>query len=127
MEQAHLAVAYQEQGVVAFGLANDEAGHPPEPFAAAFAIARDAGLLSTPHAGELAGPRSVIGALDALGADRIQHGVRAIEDPALVARLAASGGVPRRVPDVEHHAVGVPVAGPTTRCRRCSTPGCAAA
>jgi adenosine deaminase len=44
--------------------------------------------LSTPHAGELAGPDSVRGALDALGADRIQHGVRAVEDPDLVKRLA---------------------------------------
>ena len=44
-----------------FGLANDEAIGPPEPFADAFAIARDAGLLSTPHAGELAGPESVVG------------------------------------------------------------------
>jgi adenosine deaminase len=86
--QARLAARYVEHGVVAFGLANDEALWPPEPFAEAFAIARHAGLLSTPHAGELAGPDSVLGALDALGADRIQHGVRAIEDPALVQRLA---------------------------------------
>ncbi len=91
IEQAKLAVAYRDRGVVSFGLANDEAGRPPEPFAPAFRIARDAGLLSTPHAGELEGPRSVIGALDALGADRIQHGIRAIEDPALVERLATSG------------------------------------
>ena len=89
--QAHLATRYAGEGVVAFGLANDEALWPPEPFAEAFAIARDAGLISAPHAGELAGPESVIGALDALGADRIQHGVRSIEDPALVARLAESG------------------------------------
>ena len=74
--------------MVAFGLANDEAPWPPEPFADAFAIAREAGLLATPHAGELAGPESVRGALDALGAQRIQHGVRAAEDPALVERLA---------------------------------------
>jgi adenosine deaminase len=47
--------------------------------------------LSTPHAGELAGPESVHEALDRLGADRIQHGVRAVEDPALVERLAAEG------------------------------------
>ncbi|MDQ1358637.1 MAG: adenosine deaminase [Acidimicrobiaceae bacterium] len=91
IEQAKLAVVYRDQGVVSFGLANDEAGHPPEPFAPAYRMARDAGLLSTPHAGELAGPESVIGALDALGADRIQHGVRAVEDPALVERLAESG------------------------------------
>ena len=89
--QAQLAARYADQGVVSFGLANDEALWPPEPFAEAYAIARKAGLLSTPHAGELAGPESVIGALDALGADRIQHGVRAIEDPALVQRLADEG------------------------------------
>jgi adenosine deaminase len=88
--QAHLAEAYRDQGVVSFGLANDEAGRPPELFSDAYRIARQAGLLSTPHAGELAGPESVVGALDALGADRIQHGVRAIEDPDLVARLASS-------------------------------------
>jgi adenosine deaminase len=91
IELANLAVRYRDLGVVALGLANDEAGFPPEPFAAAFAIARRGGLRSVPHAGELAGPASVIGALDALGADRIQHGVRAIEDPELVRRLAGSG------------------------------------
>jgi adenosine deaminase len=90
VEQATLAVKYAGRGVVAFGLANDEVGFPPEPFADAFAIAREGGLLLVPHAGELVGPASVRGALDALGADRIQHGVRAIEDPALVRRLADS-------------------------------------
>lgn len=90
LEQAQLAATYRDRGVVSFGLANDEVGFPPEPFAAAFAVARGAGLLSTPHAGELVGPASIIGALDALGADRIQHGVRAVEDPDLVARLADS-------------------------------------
>ena len=87
---AQLAVKFVDRGVVAFGLANDETNWPPEPFADAFAIAREAGLLSVPHAGELAGPESVVGALDALGADRIQHGVRAIEDGELMRRLADS-------------------------------------
>jgi len=90
LDQANIAVKYADRGVVGFGLANDETGHPPEPFAEAFAVARAAGLLSVPHAGELAGPESVAGALDALGADRIQHGVRAVEDPQLVRRLAGS-------------------------------------
>ena len=72
-----------------FGLANDESTHPPEPFGPAFDIAREAGLLSIPHAGELAGPESVRAALDRLGADRLQHGVRVVEDPALTERLAA--------------------------------------
>jgi adenosine deaminase len=88
---AELAATYVGRGVVSFGLANDEVIGPPEPYAEAFALAREAGLLSTPHAGELCGPESVRGALDALGADRIQHGVRAIEDPMLVARLADDG------------------------------------
>ena len=91
VELAELAARFAGRGVVAFGLANDEVVGPPEPYAEGFAVARAAGLLSTPHAGELCGPESVIGALDALGADRIQHGVRAIEDPALVARLADQG------------------------------------
>ena len=90
VRQAELAAKLADGGVVSFGLANDEAIGPPELFTAAFDIARDAGLLSTPHAGELAGPESVIGALDALGADRIEHGVRAVEDPELIERLADS-------------------------------------
>ncbi len=90
VEQAMLAVKYADRGVVAFGLANDEVGFSPEPFADAFAIAREGGLLLVPHAGELEGAASVRGALDALGADRIQHGVRSIEDPELVRRLADS-------------------------------------
>jgi adenosine deaminase len=89
VELAKLAAMYAGSGVVAFGLAADEARFPPEPFAEAFGIARDAGLISAPHAGELAGPASIYGALDALGAGRICHGVRAMEDPALVERLAA--------------------------------------
>lgn len=88
VDQASLAAAHAGKGVVAFGLANDEAAAPPEPFARAFSMARAAGLLSTPHAGEHRGPESVIGALESLGADRIQHGVRAAEDASLVGRLA---------------------------------------
>ncbi|OLT20404.1 adenosine deaminase [Pseudonocardia sp. CNS-139] len=91
VDLAKLAARYAGSGVVTFGLAADESLFPPEPFAEAFGIARDAGLISAPHAGELAGPASVYGALDALGARRICHGVRSIEDPALVERLAADG------------------------------------
>lgn len=91
VELARLASGYAGQGVIGFGLANDETGRPPEPFAPAFAVARDAGLLSVPHGGELAGPESVIGCLDACGADRVMHGVRSVEDPELLARLAGEG------------------------------------
>ena len=82
---------YRDRGVVAVGLGGPE--NAPEPFAPAFTLARSLGLGAVPHAGEAAGPASVRGALDALGADRIRHGIRAVEDPALVAELAARGTV----------------------------------
>jgi len=88
---ARYAVAYRERGVVGLGLGGQEADHPPEPFARAFAIARDGGLGSVPHAGEAAGVASIRGALDPLRADRIRHGIRAIDDPGLVRELAERG------------------------------------
>jgi aminodeoxyfutalosine deaminase len=88
---ARHAVAYRDRGVVGIGLGGPEAKFPPEPYARAFEIARDGGLGSVPHAGEAAGPASVRGALDDLRADRIRHGIRAIEDPGLVRELAARG------------------------------------
>jgi adenosine deaminase len=88
LEQATVAARFAGNGVVAMGLANDEAAGAPEPFESAFAMARAAGLISAPHAGEHGGPDSILGALNALGADRIEHGVRAIEDADLVRRLA---------------------------------------
>ena len=81
------ALAGQAHGVVGFGLGGDEVGAPPAPFAHAFAAAKAAGLLSVPHAGETMGAASVADAVGALSADRIGHGVRAIEDPALLLRL----------------------------------------
>lgn len=81
---ARLAARRAGRGVVAFGLAGDEAHHAPGPLAEAFAVARDAGLISAPHAGELAGPAGVRAALDVLGAPRVAHGIRAVEDPDLV-------------------------------------------
>lgn len=90
VQSAVAAVKYVDRGVVSFGLDNDEVIGPPEGFAEAFTVARDGGLLSTPHAGELVGPESVISALDKLQPNRILHGVRAIEDPALVDRLASA-------------------------------------
>lgn len=79
--------------VVGFNMAGDEAGFPPGPFARAFATARDAGLRCTCHAGEHAGPESVRAALALPGVERLSHGVRAVEDPALVAELAERGTV----------------------------------
>ncbi|GAA4784899.1 adenosine deaminase [Microbacterium gilvum] len=88
---ARSAAAFAGRGVVSLGLANDERGFPCRDFAEAFAIAKKAGLQATPHAGELVGPESVREAIDDLAADRVLHGVRAIEDDALVAELAARG------------------------------------
>lgn len=81
------AIANMDNGVIAFGLGGPEIGNPPELFAQTFARARAAGLPSLPHAGETEGPASIWGALNALNAVRIGHGVRCLEDPALVAFL----------------------------------------
>jgi adenosine deaminase len=88
---AELAASRAGAGVVSLGLANEERGYPAADFAEAFAIAKAAGLQSAPHAGELVGPESVWQALDVLHADRILHGVRSVEDPALVETLAERG------------------------------------
>ncbi len=78
--------------VVGFSMAGDEANFPAEEFAQAYAIASAAGLGCTVHAGEWAGPPSVRAALS-LPITRIDHGVRAIEDPLLVDELAERGVV----------------------------------
>jgi len=87
------AARYRDRGVVAVGLGGLEAEYPPEPYADVFALARTLGLGSVPHAGEVAGAASVRGALEALGADRLRHGIRAEEDPGLVRELADRGTV----------------------------------
>lgn len=79
--------------IVGFGMAGDETVGKPRDFAWAFDAAREAGLRLTAHAGEWGGPESVHDALDDLRVERIGHGVRAIEDPALVERLAEDGVV----------------------------------
>lgn len=87
---ARLAAQYVGRGVVGFGLSNDERRGDTSTFARAFTIADRAGLVAVPHGGELGGPANVHACLDLLGADRIGHGVRSVEDPELVARLADS-------------------------------------
>jgi aminodeoxyfutalosine deaminase len=84
---------YRDRGVLAVGLGGLEAEFPPEEYAESFALARSLGLASVPHAGEAAGAPSVRGALDALEADRIRHGIRSVEDPGLVVELAGRGTV----------------------------------
>jgi len=98
---ARLAVRYTAYGVVGFGLSNDERRGLPEEFAKAFRIAREGGLAAMPHAGEL------------LGADspaRLGHGVRAVENPAVL-RLLADRGIACEVCPASNVALGV-VAGP---------------
>lgn len=82
------AAAMPHEYVVGFNLAGDEAGFPAADFTRAFAIAHDAGLGCSCHAGEHAGPESVRQALALPGVVRLSHGVRAIEDPLLVGELA---------------------------------------
>jgi aminodeoxyfutalosine deaminase len=87
-ELVRWAARYRDRGVVGVGLGGLEADFPPEPYESAFTLARELGLASVPHAGEVAGPPSVRGALEELRADRIRHGVRAVEDPGLLREIA---------------------------------------
>jgi len=82
------ALLTQGEHIVALDLAGDEANFPPKLFVDHFKRARDAGWRVTVHAGESAGPESVWDALRLLGAERIGHGVRAMEDPALIDYLS---------------------------------------
>ena len=82
-----IALAAEDQGVVALGLGGSEARFPPELFIRPIERARQAGLPRVPHAGEMAGPKSIWTALRQLHADRLGHGVRCVEDPVLVAYL----------------------------------------
>lgn len=91
IDLAEFAVAHRDRGVVSFGLWNDEVGHPPEEFVEPMRIAREGGLQITPHLGELDRGDHMATALDLLGVTRILHGVRAVEVPGLVDRLATEG------------------------------------
>jgi adenosine deaminase len=103
---ARLAAQYTGRGVVGFGLSNDERRGRTEDFRAAFGIAERAGLMLVPHGGELLGPRSIRTCLDALHADRLGHGVRVVEDPALLDRVVGQG-VTLEVCPVSNVALGV--------------------
>ncbi len=90
LETVRLAAEYLGQGVVALDLAGAEALFPTADYADVFALARELDVPFTIHAGEADGPESVYAALG-FGAQRIGHGIRAIEDDALVERLAREG------------------------------------
>ena len=133
------AAAYLDDGVIDW--LGGEERFPPEPYAEIFRESRRRGLRSMPHAGETHGPASIRGAIDALGADRIGHGIRILEDTQLVEEVLARGigldvcptsnVMTRSVPSLAEH--------PSGRCstrvwsarwrattRRCSTSGLAA-
>jgi adenosine deaminase len=95
---SELAGSRRASGVVAVDLAGPEAGYPADGYAEAFARAREAGLGVTVHAGEADGPASVWSALRALGARRIGHACRAVEDPRLVEAMARAGVVVEACP-----------------------------
>ncbi len=84
------ALPFKDQ-FIGVGLDSSERGHPPEKFARVFAKCREAGLHLVAHAGEEGPPQYIIDALDVLHVERIDHGVRCVEDPALVQRLAREG------------------------------------
>ena len=106
------ALAFKDR-IVGVGLDSSEAGNPPSKFKHVFGRAREAGFFLSAHAGEEGPPSYVWEALDVLGVARIDHGIRSMEDQALVGRLAREG-VPltvcplsnlrlRVVDDLAHH------------------------
>jgi aminodeoxyfutalosine deaminase len=86
-EVVEIALAARDDGVVALGLGGSEGGFPPELFVRAFERARQAGLPRVPHSGEMAGAESIWIAVRQLHPDRLGHGVRSVQDPALVEYL----------------------------------------
>jgi adenosine deaminase/aminodeoxyfutalosine deaminase len=124
MQVARLAASYAGDGAISFGIGGAETLGPAAGFAEAYRYARGAGLRLTAHAGETDGPDSIRAAL-AIGAERIGHGIRAVDDPSLVAELR-DRGIPLEVcitsnvctgavPDLASHPVrilfdaGVPI------------------
>jgi aminodeoxyfutalosine deaminase len=89
-QAARTAVRYRDRGIVGLGLGGMEAGLAAEPYRRAFEIARDGGLGIVPHSGEAAGADSMREIL-AMDPDRIRHGIRAVDDPELLAEIADRG------------------------------------
>ncbi|MCW2810937.1 MAG: adenosine deaminase [Friedmanniella sp.] len=122
---ASVALDHDVPGLVGFGIGGSEQGFPRSMFVEQFDRARAAGLHSVPHAGETTGPETVWDAVRTLGAERIEHGITAVADPALLAHLAenrialdvcpTSNVTLKVVPHLDQHplaalvAAGVPV------------------
>ncbi len=105
-----LALSLQHLGVIGIGLGGDEARYPAELFARAFALARAHGLHTVAHAGEAAGAHSVRAAIEVLQAERIGHGIRAVED-AEVMDLLARKRLPLEVCPTSNYVTGAVKAG----------------
>ncbi len=104
MQVAELAAEYMADGVISFGIGGDEQRGPAGWFTEVYRFAGAKGLHLTAHAGETAGPESVWGALR-LGAERIGHGIRAVDDPALVRHLR-EGNIPLEISISSNVATG---------------------
>jgi adenosine deaminase len=106
MRTAKLAVEMKDLGVIGVGLGGDEAHYPAEIFKDCFAFARENGLRCVAHAGESAGAASVRAAVEILRAERIGHGIRALEDPSVV-RLLVDRKIPLEVCPTSNFLTGV--------------------
>jgi len=103
---ARLAASLTDADVIGIGLGGDEARFPAPLFAPAFEFARAHGLHAVAHAGEADGPQSVSDAVEVLHAERIGHGVRAIEDPTVV-ELIRARGIPLEMCPTSNFLTGV--------------------
>jgi aminodeoxyfutalosine deaminase len=106
-ECARVAVRYRDRGIVGLGLGGSERGNPAGPYRRAFDIARDGGLGIVPHAGEAAGPESIREVLS-MDPARIRHGIRAVEDPAVLDEIVERGIVLDVCPTSNLRLGGVP-------------------
>ena len=112
---ASVALDHAVPALVGLGVGGSERGFPRSMFRDQFDRARAAGLHSVPHAGETTGPETIWDALTSLGAERIEHGIAAVEDQRLLQHLAAykialdicltSNVALRVVPDLDHHPI----------------------
>jgi adenosine deaminase/aminodeoxyfutalosine deaminase len=105
MQVARWAAERQDRGVAAFGIGGSETRGPAEWFRDVFAYAKSAGLHLTAHAGEGTSPQSIWAALE-LGAERIGHGISAIDDPVLMRHLR-DRAIPLEICITSNHVTGV--------------------